>query len=100
MKKVLVETIYTFKHSYLCEMSDESPKEWAMDIVAMEEADEFTQESMGEMILGCRVVSTEEAIEYYNEINSDFPVTKIDRFVTPWRYERPNPVEPTDPVEM
>ena len=58
MKKVLVETIYTFKHSYLCEMSDESPKEWAMDIVAMEEADEFTQESMGEMILGCRVVST------------------------------------------
>ena len=87
MKKVLVETIYTFKHSYLCEMSDESPKEWAMDIVAMEEADEFTQESMGEMILGCRVVSTEEAIEYYNENNPLFPVTNIDRFVTPWRYD-------------
>ena len=84
MKKVLVETIYTFKHSYLCEMSDESPKEWAMDIVAMEEADEFTQDGMGEMILGCRVVTDEEAIEYYNEINPNFPVTKIDRFVTPW----------------
>ena len=84
MKKVLVETIYTFKHSYLCEMSDESPKEWAMDIVTMEEADEFTQDGMGEMILGCRVVTDEEAIEYYNEINPNFPVTKIDRFVTPW----------------
>tara|TARA_R110000744_G_scaffold777_2_gene2886 strand:+ start:784 stop:957 length:174 start_codon:yes stop_codon:yes gene_type:complete len=56
MKKVLVETIYTFKHSYLCDIPDESPKEWAMDIVAMEDADEFTQDSMGEMIIGCRVV--------------------------------------------
>jgi len=55
-----------------------------MDIVAMDEADEFTQDSMGEMIIGCRVVSTEEAIEYYNEVNPNFPVTKIDRFVTPW----------------
>ena len=87
MKKVLVETIYTFKHSYLCDIPDESPKEWAMDIVAMEDADEFTQDSMGEMILGCRVVSTEEAIEYYNENNPLFPVTNIDRFVTPWRYD-------------
>ena len=84
MKKVLVETIYTFKHSYLCDIPDDSPKEWAMDIVAMEEAEEFTQDSMGEMILGCRVVTDEEAIEYYNEVNPNFPVSKIGRFVTPW----------------
>ena len=84
MKKVLVETIYTFKHSYVCEIPDDSPKEWAMDIVTMEDADEFTQESMGETILGCRVVTDQEAVDYYNEINPDFPVENCERFVTPW----------------
>tara|TARA_B110000503_G_scaffold90264_1_gene136521 strand:+ start:2721 stop:2987 length:267 start_codon:yes stop_codon:yes gene_type:complete len=84
MKKVLVETIYTFKHSYLCEIPDESPSEWAMDIVAMEDADEFTQEGLGETILGYRVVTDEEACDYYNKINTLFPVESCERFVTPW----------------
>ena len=84
MKKVLVETIYTFKHAYLCEIPDDSPKEWAMDTVAMEDADEFTQEPMGETILGCRVVTDQEAVDYYNEVNSDFPIESCERFVTPW----------------
>ena len=84
MKKVLVETIYTFKHSYLCEIPDDSPAEWAMDIVAMEDADEFTQEGLGETILGYRVVTDEEACDYYNKINTLFPVDSCERFVTPW----------------
>ena len=84
MKKVLVETIYTFKHSYLCEIPDDSPAEWAMDIVAMEDADEFTQEGLGETILGYRVVTDEEACDYYNKINTLFPVESCERFVTPW----------------
>lgn len=85
MKKVLVETIYTFKHSYLCEIPDESPAEWAMDIVTMEEAGEFTQEGMGEMILGHRVVTEKEAVDYYNEVNKSYPIESTERFVTPWR---------------
>ena len=84
MKKVLVETIYTFKHSYLCEIPDDSPAEWAMDIVAMEDAEEFTQEGLGETILGYRVVTDEEACDYYNKINTLFPVESCERFVTPW----------------
>ena len=84
MKKVFVETIYTFKHSYLCEIPDESPSEWAMDIVAMEDAVEFTQEGLGETILGYRVITDEEATDYYNRVNSLFPVESIERFVTPW----------------
>ena len=84
MKKVLVETIYTFKHSYLCEIPDDSPAEWAMDIVAMEDADEFTQEGLGETILGYRVVTDEEACDYYNKVSPLFPVESCERFVTPW----------------
>jgi len=91
MKKVLVETIYMFKHSYLCEIPDESPSEWALDTVTMEEAEEFTQEGLGETILGYRVVTDEEACDYYNKINYDerrelcHRIENCDRFVTPWR---------------
>ena len=83
-KFVLVEAINTFRMRYVVQLNDNDPAEWAMDTVAMEDADEFTQEAMGETILGCRVVTDQEAVDYYNEINSDFPIESCERFVTPW----------------
>ena len=93
MKKVLVETIYTFKHSYLCEIPDEYPAEWAMDIVAMEDAGEFTQEGLGETILGHRVVTEKEAVDYFNEVNKNcridsFRIKSTERYVTPWSSDK------------
>ena len=84
MKKVLVETIYTFKHSYLCEIPDESPEEWAVDIVLMEEAEEFVQEGLGETVIGCRVVTEQEAVDYYNKTDPLFPIESTERYLTPW----------------
>jgi len=48
-------------------LNDNDPKEWALDTVVAEEAVDFSQEHLGEMITSHRVVSEEEAFEMFRE---------------------------------
>jgi hypothetical protein len=60
-KWVMVEAISTFRMRYLVEAPDEHP-EYALDTVTTNDANEFSQEHLGETIVSHRVVSEEEAI--------------------------------------
>jgi len=69
-KFVMVDCISTYRMRYCVELNDNDPKEWALDTVVMEEAKEFSQEHLGEMITSHRVLSDkEEAIEMFREDN-------------------------------
>lgn len=65
---VLVETVQTFVHRYLVEVPV-GKKEYALDTVTLEEAKEFSQKHLGELISSHRVVSKQEAIALFKEDN-------------------------------
>jgi hypothetical protein len=91
---VLVETISTFRKRYMVEVplgTDQYGKdksEWALDTVTMQEAKEFSQEHIGELIVSHRVVSKEEALALCNTDNDytkSWPEQqKINTFFTNW----------------
>ncbi len=89
MKKVLVETVYSFLHRYVVEVPDDAPHTWATDAVVCDEADEFSQYALGEHILSTREVSDEELRPLYLEHNPSFDTWSTDTIikvgVTPWR---------------
>lgn len=66
---VLVECISTFRMRYVVEVP-KGKKEWAMDTVAMNEAEELSQEHIGEQIVSHRVISEEEYLRVFNEDNA------------------------------
>ena len=77
-KFVMVDCISTYRMRYCVELDDNDPKEWAMDTVVMEEAKEFSQEFLGEMIASHRVLSNkEEAFAMFREDVSDERLTEI-----------------------
>ena len=65
---VLVECVSTFRNRYMVEVPigvDDQGNDkslWALDTVTMNEAQEFSQEYLGEQIVSHRVVSKEEAL--------------------------------------
>ena len=61
-KWVMVEAISQFRMRYMVESPDDHP-EYALDTVTMQEAKEFSQEHLGEVIVSHRVVSNEEALQ-------------------------------------
>ena len=65
---VLVEAISQFRERYMVEVP-KGKAEWALDTVTMNEAQEFSQEHLGEVIVSHRVVSFEEAMEMCNKDN-------------------------------
>jgi hypothetical protein len=69
-KWVLVEAVSQFRMRYMVEAPDEHP-EYALDTVTMQEAKEFSQEHLGEVIVSHRVVSEEEAIAIC-DIDNDY----------------------------
>jgi len=91
---VLVEAVSTFRMRYMVEVPvgtddyDNDKSEWALDTVTMEEAKEFSQEHIGELIVSHRVVSKEEALSlcdtdnYYTKSWSE--EQKINTFFTNW----------------
>ena len=91
---VLVETVQTFRHRYVVEVPTGTdafgkPKaDWALDIVTMEEAKEFSQEHLGETIVSHRVLSYDEVIKLCDKDNhycQDWPEEKkVETFVTEW----------------
>ena len=58
---VMVECISQFRERYLVEVP-KGKTEWALDTVTMNEAKEFSQEHLGEVIVSHRVVTAAEAL--------------------------------------
>ena len=84
---VLVECVSTFRTRYVVQVP-KGKAEWALDTVTMEEAQEFSQEHLGEQISSHRVITREEAIALSDHDN-DYARTwddakKIEVFCTPW----------------
>lgn len=65
---VLVETVSTFRVRYLVEVPKDN-KDWALDTVVMNEAKEFSQKYLDELIVSHRVVSELEALQLCDEDN-------------------------------
>ena len=82
---VMVDTVFTYRMRY-CVQTPAANPEYALDSVAMEDAKEFSQLSIGEQIVSHRIVSEEEAItmcdvdnDYCKEWTSE---KKIETFFT------------------
>jgi hypothetical protein len=74
-KIVLVETISMFRHVYAVELNDDEPNEYALDDVIdclndSTKLEEFAQEHVSEDIFSHRVVSEEEYIRMFDELNN------------------------------
>lgn len=87
MDWVLVDCVSTFRTRYMVQVP-KGKAEWALDTVTMEEAEEFSQEHLGEQISSHRVVSREELLEICDKDN-DYTKSwdddkKIEVFCTPW----------------
>ena len=65
---VLVEVIQQYRMRYCVEVPT-GKDEWALDTVSMQEAKEFSQKDLGEVIVSHRVVSEEEALALCREDN-------------------------------
>jgi hypothetical protein len=88
---VLVECVSTFRMRYMVEVP-KGQAEWALDTVTMNEADEFSQEHIGEQIMSHRVLSEDEVIalcDVDNNYCSTWPrEKKLETFVTEWKEEK------------
>lgn len=82
---VMVECVSTFRMRYVVEVP-KGKKEWALDTVTVNEAEEFSQEHLGEQIFSHRVIDKEEYLRVFNEDNDYLSSWKDDdkfsRFVT------------------
>jgi hypothetical protein len=82
---VIVEALHQYRMRYVVEVPI-GQKEWATDTVIMEEAKEFSQESLGETIISSRVIKEDEILKLCDEDN-DYVKTwndehKFNTFVT------------------
>lgn len=66
MPKYLVEALSQFRIVYVI---DTEKKSWAEDTVAAEEAEEFGQMHLGEMIVSSREIDDDEAVDIHDELN-------------------------------
>jgi hypothetical protein len=92
---VLVEAISTFRQRYMVEVptgTDDYGKdksEWALDTVTMNEAQEFSQEHIGEQIISHRIVTKDEALTLCDKDNGYCSAWseehKVNTFFTPWK---------------
>lgn len=65
---VLVECVSTFRMRYVVEVP-KGKKEWALDTVVMNEAEEMSQEHLGEQIVSHRVIDEKEFLRVFDEDN-------------------------------
>ena len=66
-KLIMVDCISTYRMRYCVELNDDDLDVWACDTVVMDEAKEFSQEHLGEMIVSYRKVGEEEAYSMFRE---------------------------------
>lgn len=67
-KWVMVECVSMFRMRYMVEAPDDHP-EYALDTVTMNEAKEFSQEHLDEIITSHRVVTLDEALQICDQDN-------------------------------
>lgn len=82
---VLVEAISSFRMRYVVEVPV-GKKEWALDTVTMNEAEEFSQEHISEQIVSHRVIDMAEYHRLFAEDNSylnGWTDEQKLRFITP-----------------
>ena len=88
---VLVECVSTFRMRYVVEVP-KGKKEWALDTVVCNEAEELSQEHLGEQIVSHRVIDEHEYMRVFNEDNdylkSWTPEQKL-RMINRWNDEDP-----------
>jgi hypothetical protein len=95
MKKeyVLVECIGTYRMRYMVEVPEGKP-EYALDTVACDEANEFSQKYLGEQVFSHRVLSKEDVLKLCDEDNEYCQLwpdkKKIETFVTEWSEDGKN----------
>jgi hypothetical protein len=66
---VLVDVVQQFHMQYMVQVP-KGKAEWALDTVTMKEAKEFSQRDMGEVIMGHRVMTEEDALQLCEEQNT------------------------------
>jgi hypothetical protein len=66
MKLYLVDAVSSFRNSYVIRCKDESH---AADSVTLEQAEEFSQEWLGESIARIQEISEDEYLKIFNEDN-------------------------------
>ncbi len=85
---VLVECVSQFRQRYVVEVPT-GKAEWALDTVVMNEAQEFSQEHLGETIVSHRVITRDEVLNLCNKDNaycsSWSDEKKLETFVTEWK---------------
>jgi hypothetical protein len=84
---VLVECVSTFRMRYVVEVPA-GKKEWAMDTVVMQEAEEFSQEHIGEQIVSHRVIDEKEYLRLCDEDNAYLQSWSDEqklKFITRWQ---------------
>ena len=85
---VLVECVSQFRQRYVVEVPT-GKAEWALDTVVMNEAQEFSQEHLGETIVSHRVITRDEVLNLCNKDNaycsSWTDEKKFETFVTEWK---------------
>jgi hypothetical protein len=67
---VMVEALQTFRMRYMVQVPATNP-EWALDTVTCQQAKEFSQEALPEVISSHRVMTEEEALELC-DIDNDY----------------------------
>jgi hypothetical protein len=83
-KIILVETVSTFRHVYAVELEDHEPAEYALDEVVVSctggktKLEEFSQQHIAEDIFSHRVISEEEYIRIFDEMNDYIKDWTID----------------------
>ena len=86
MAWVLVEAVQQFRMRYMVQVPASNP-EWALDTVTMNEAKEFSQEALPEVISSYRVMDSLEAALKQCDIDNDYTKSwndeqKINAFFT------------------
>ncbi len=88
MQWVLVECVSMFRQRYMVQVPS-GKAEWALDTVTMKEAQEFSQEHLGETIISHRVVTEDEALQLCDKDNSYCHTwnneKKKEAFFTEWK---------------
>lgn len=91
-KLVVVETVETFKHTYIIECDEISH---ALDEVVINNVEEFSQERLGENIFGSSEISREEYEKMVKKEFGDFPhgerwtsVTDPERYIHKIDYDK------------
>lgn len=78
---VLVETIQQFRIRYAVEVP-KGCKDWALEAVTMQEADEFSSKDLGETIVTSRVICPAELQQLCYEDNANVQNIDIAKVVT------------------